>query len=94
MEHLTSVYGSDVEISQISPLVYLAIKMKNDLARAVNEESIILLQVEYQAVVQVMIQQLARHLNPMYPNKLGDIVYIFDKINRYLYHIAFYIMFY
>ncbi len=86
LEHLNN---STVQ-SKLSYSVNLAFtvwKELEELGEIINEESV-LLRLEFQAIVQVMIQQIALHLDPKNPTKLGDLAQIIEDINRYIFYIA------
>ena len=49
----------------------------------VGEGESIILWVELQAVVQMVLQQLATHLDPSEPHRMGEIQPLAEDINRY-----------
>lgn len=73
MEHLWSTH--------LSKLVNLAEHIQKQLKTAEGGEAIILW-VELQAVVQVLLQHLAVHLNPLEIRKFGDVQPIVQDINK------------
>lgn len=80
MEHLSSKLDSKT-CSHLSTLVGAAINIQEGLKTAVGRESV-LLWIELQAVVQVLIQQLALHLDPSQTSKLGDVESNLKDINK------------
>lgn len=78
MEHLCSEHPYT---SRLATLVRSASNICKHLETAEKGEAI-LLWVELQAVVQVLIQQLAVHLDPTQPHKLGDVQLIIDDLNK------------
>lgn len=73
MEHLWTTH--------LSKLVHLAEHIQKQLKTAEGGEAIIL-RVELQAVVQVLIQRLAEHLNPLQIRKFGDVQSSVKDINK------------
>ena len=67
--------------SDLGTLTGLAIKIQGELEKATGGDAV-LKQIEFQAVVQVLIQQLALHLNPSQSHMLSDVQNVNDKINR------------
>lgn len=72
MEHLCS------EENSLSSLVGVAIDVKKELETAVEGEAV-LLSVELQAVIQALIQQLAKDFNP---SKIGSIMEELNKLEK------------
>ena len=64
--------------SHLAGVIRMANSIKTSLETAVGGEAV-LLQVELQAVTQVLIQQVALHLSPKHNEKL---VYIIDMANE------------
>ena len=81
VEHLQS-RRNRLEPSHLSGLVRTATSMQTHLETAETGEAV-LLWVELQAVMQVLIQQLAEHLDPAQPHKVGDLQLVVDDINRW-----------
>ncbi len=57
--------------------------MLNEYLKSAKNEEILLVQLELQAVIQVLLQQLVQYLDPATPQKLGDVSPIVPQINRY-----------
>ena len=74
MEHLTS----SKKYSTQSYIIEAAVSIQNQLETAVDGEAV-LLWIELQAVIQVLLHELASHLNPLDASKLCDILH--DDIN-------------
>ena len=81
MEHLSGQQSYNLHGSKLSLLVRSAVGVQKQLEVAEGGEAL-LLWVEFQAVVQVLIQQLALHLDPTVTHKLGDVQLIIDDINK------------
>ena len=75
MEHLRN----ETKFS-LSLLFRIATKIEKELKNVEDAEAV-LLWVEFQAVTQVMIQQLALYLDPAQSHTLGDIQPIINDIN-------------
>ena len=80
MEHLLSRHHLKSS-SKLDSLVRIGSSVYNQLETAQGGEAI-LLWVEFQAVIQVLIQQLAMHLDPSKPHRLGDAHLVLDDINK------------
>ncbi len=80
MEHLWSTYHYN-NTSNLPALVRLAGKIQME-QEAVEGGEAILLWVELQAVVQVLIQELALHFDPSQTQKLGDVEIILEDLNK------------
>ena len=87
LEHLMAKQNSESFLhhqhSHIAGLVRMADSIHNSLETAVGGEAV-LLWVELQAVTQVLLQQLALHLDPNQMQMLGDVQQIVDDVNRYV----------
>ena len=81
MEHLWSEHHYNPHTSKLSTLVRSAVNVQKALETAQGGEAV-LLWVELQAVVQVLIQELALHLNPSQAHKLGDVQLIVEDLNK------------
>lgn len=76
MEHLCTE-------QHIPILVQLPVDIQKKLEPGTVEETeALLLWVEYQAVVQVLIQQLALHFIPSQTHKLSDVQLVVEDINK------------
>lgn len=84
VEHLLSEHA-DKTRSHLSSFVAAADNVQQLLKTAEGSEAV-LLWVELQAVVQVLIQELALHLNPSEVSKLGDVESILENINKFVTH--------
>lgn len=82
LEHLSGRHYKSESMPSTLILYATSIQEQLKTARQRQEDSV-LLWVELQAVVQLLLQQLALHLDPEDPSKLGDIHRICDDINRY-----------
>lgn len=78
MEHLWS--EQHYEPQDLSTFVRWISDIKKELETAKEGEAV-LLWVELQAVVQVLIQQLALHFNPLETGRLGDVQLIVKDID-------------
>ena len=87
LEHLMAKQNSESFLhhqhSHMAGLVRMADSIHNSLQTAVGGEAV-LLWVELQAVTQVLLQQLALHLDPNQTQMLGDVQQIADDVNRYV----------
>jgi hypothetical protein len=81
MEHLSSAHHYNPHTSKLSVLLRSAVNIQKDLETAEGGEAV-LLWVELQATVQVLIQELALHLNPAQSHKLGDIQLMMEDLNK------------
>ena len=75
MEHLQSKHHIP------SRIVEFASAIQSQLETAKEGEAVVLW-VELQAVVQVLIKQLAMYIDPSQPHKIGDVTHIMDDINK------------
>lgn len=81
MEQLWTEKHFKPDKADINYYVQLVQRIQKELKTAeVNE--VVLLHVELQAVIQVLIEQLALHFDPSHPEKLGDVQSIIGDINR------------
>ena len=80
MEHLWSKHCCATH-SRLSILV-TAIKNTQKQLDAAQDGEAILLYIELQAVTQILIQQLALHLDPSQIYKLGDVKPLIHDINQ------------
>lgn len=78
--------SSDSQCFTLSTLVRKATYIQNRLEAEEGGEAV-LLQLELQAVIQVLIQQLALHLHPSETDCLSDVVPVLDGINKSV-HVA------
>ena len=67
--------------SHMAGLVRMVASIHNSLDTVMGGEAV-LLWVELQAVTQVLLQQLALHLDPNETQKLGDVLQIADDVNQ------------
>lgn len=81
MEHLWTEQHVNPEGADLTYFVRIADSIQKELQTAEGGE-VVLLWVEFQAVVQMLIQQLALHFDPSQKNKLSDVQRILDDINR------------
>jgi len=83
LEHLLAKQNTDSfqQRNHMASLVRLAASIHASLKTAVGGEAI-LLWVELQAVTQVLLQQLAQHLDPNQKQKLVEVHRIQDDVNR------------
>ena len=81
LEHLQSRWNHH-ESNHLSNLVGTTKFLLKELKAAKIQEAV-LLWIEQQALMQVLIQQLAEHLDPAQPHKLGDLPLLADDINRW-----------
>ena len=79
MEHLNSVYQTKSQTNMLSSVVKKASHMHKQLKDAEKENAI--LWIEYEAIVQILIQQLAIHLNPSQPELFRDVQHLLQEIN-------------
>jgi len=80
LEHLWSEHHRTH--SKLSILVCSAKNIQKQLQDTAQEGETVLLQVELQAVVQLLIWQLALHLDPSQTQRLGDVQLILEDINK------------
>ena len=80
MEHLWSKH-CNVTHGRLSILVTVIRDKQKQLDTAQGGEAV-LLYIELQAVTQVLIQQLALHLDPSQMNRLGDVQPLLHDINQ------------
>ena len=78
MEHLSS----DNQIGKFYDLIEWATQIKSKLDSEQTGEDIILLKLEFQAAVQVIIQQLALYFNPCDYQKQSDVSPVIQDINK------------
>ena len=84
MEHLQSKQNSDGyprQQNHLSVLVRSAASLQSNLETAEGGEAV-LLWVELQAVIQVLIHQFVKYLDPAQPHRLGDYQLVADDLNR------------
>lgn len=79
---LTLMENRNLKDKNLYTLVCLGRDVKRKLQCATDGEAV-LLQLEFQAIIQILTQQLALHLDPSQSDRLGDVYDIKDEINRY-----------
>lgn len=77
IEHLLSKHYGDS--NTLPDLVTMACKIQEQMK--ISGETIVL-QIELQAVIQVILQQLAMYFNPTISHKLSDVQFILQDINK------------
>lgn len=84
MEHLLERQkNADIlqyQNSQLTSLVRMANSIETNLETAKDGEAV-LLQIEFQAITQVLLKEVAQHLNPYQTQKLVYIQEIANEIN-------------
>ncbi len=81
IEHLLGEHPALNSHSKLTGLVRAGAALHKQLETAEGGAAV-LLWVEFQAVIQVLIKQLAIHLNPVDPHKIGDIQLVLDDLNK------------
>lgn len=80
---LTVTENHNLRDKNLESLVGLANHVKEELENAIDGEAV-LLQLEFQAILQVLTQQLASHLDS---DQLGGVNEIIEIINRYQHYL-------
>lgn len=81
MEHLWNKIHFKPDTMKLANIVKLMEGVQTALETAKGGDAV-LLWVELQAVVQVLIQQLATHFNPSLDRMLGDVKILIPDINK------------
>lgn len=81
MEHVWSKYH-DSQTSQLSALTRSVCNIQNELDATTAEEEQVLMNIELQAVIQMLIQCLATHLVPKGGHGKSDYHLILEDINK------------
>ena len=68
--------------SNVDTLLVLATKVQDKALSSPGDEKAILFEVEFQAIIQILIQRLAFHFNPTQSQMLDDVLISTNKINR------------
>ena len=81
MEHLWSKHHN-ADTSQLNTLTRSIYNIKKEIETTTTEEEMVLVYIELQAVIQMMIQHLAIHLDPQISHGISDYRLVLENLNE------------
>lgn len=81
MEHVWSKHHN-ADTSQLNALTRSIFHIQKEIKATLAEEEVVVIHIELQAVIQMLIQHLAEHLNPEGIHGISDYQLVMENLNE------------